>query len=73
VLQPGGLLTIMAYTGHPGGKEEFDAVEALLQGLSPAYWVSSEVRLVNRPSAPVLLMVWRRSDAAEAPGRGPAR
>jgi hypothetical protein len=64
VLQPGGLLTVMAYTGHPGGKEEYDAVMALLAELSPAYFVTSEVKLVNRPTAPILLLAWRRSDAA---------
>lgn len=63
VLQPGGLLTVMAYTGHPGGQEEYEAVGKLLKELSPAYWVSSELRVVNRPTAPVLLLVWRRTDA----------
>lgn len=72
MLQPAGLLTVMAYTGHPGGKEEYDAVVQLLEGLSSAYWVTSEVRLVNRPTAPILLLAWRRSDAVAAggPGRG---
>ncbi|GBF94396.1 rRNA methylase [Raphidocelis subcapitata] len=72
VLQPGGLLTIMAYTGHPGGQEEYDAVKALLTELSPSFWVTAETRLVNRPTAPILLVVWRRSGAV-APGAGGQR
>lgn len=62
---------MLAYTGHPGGLEEYQAVTALLAELSPAYFVTSETRLVNRPSAPVLLLAWRRTDAtAAAPGGG---
>lgn len=68
VLRPGGLMTVMAYTNHAGGREEYEAVSALLAELSPAYWVTSEVRIVNRPTAPVLLLCWRRSDAVAAGG-----
>lgn len=68
VLQPGGLLTVMAYTGHPGGREEYEAVEKLVTSLSPAYWVTSEVRICNRPTAPVLLLAYRRSDSAAPAG-----
>jgi len=33
LLRPGGVLTVMAYTGHPGGLEEANAVRSLLNGL----------------------------------------
>jgi hypothetical protein len=56
-------MTVMAYTGHPGGAEEYGAVCSLLAGLSPSYWTTAEVRLVNRPTAPTLLLVWRRSES----------
>lgn len=62
----------MCYIGHPGGLEEYEAVRDMLGGLSPSYWTSSELRLLNRPSAPVLLLLWRRPDAAAAGGRAPA-
>lgn len=62
VLQPYGLLTVVAYTGQQGGMEEYGAVVKLLATLSPSYWVTSEVRVVNRPTAPILLLTWRRSD-----------
>jgi predicted methyltransferase len=33
LLRSGGLLTILAYTGHPGGQEETDAVNKFLDSL----------------------------------------
>jgi len=60
VLHPGGLLSILAYTGHEGGPEEFSAVTALLEQLPPRYWISTQVKVLNRPTAPVLLLVWKK-------------
>ncbi len=51
---------------NPGGQEEVDALRELLSGLSPTYFVTSETRLTNRPTAPVLMMAWRISDATVA-------
>lgn len=59
-LRPGGLCSILCYTGHPGGTEEYEAVRGLVGGLPPAAWLSSEIRLLNRPTAPVLLLVWKK-------------
>ena len=64
VVQPGGLISILSYTGHPGGQEEYEAVQQLLTGLTPNYWVTTELRLLNRVTSPILLMVWRRGDVA---------
>jgi glycine/D-amino acid oxidase-like deaminating enzyme len=36
MLAPGGMMTIVAYPGHPGGSEEAAAVEELLNGLDRA-------------------------------------
>jgi hypothetical protein len=52
----------MAYVGHPGGWEEYEGVKALLQELSPTYWVTSEVKVLNRTTAPILLLVWKKPD-----------
>lgn len=65
VLRPGGLLSILSYTGHPGGMEEYAAVSALLEELPPQYWVSSQIKLLNRPTAPVLLLALKREIQAE--------
>jgi hypothetical protein len=49
------------HTDRParGGGARGEAVAALLAGLPPTHWTSSELRLLNRPSAPVLLLLWR--------------
>jgi hypothetical protein len=54
------LLSILAYTGHEGGPEEFSAVASLLEQLPPKYWVSTQIKAMNRPTAPVLLLSWKR-------------
>lgn len=59
-VRQGGLISILAYTGHQGGQQEYEAVRDLVAALPTAYWVATEHRLLNRPSAPVLLLVWRR-------------
>jgi predicted methyltransferase len=66
VLRPGGLLSMLCYIGHPGGEEEYAAVSALLEGLPPKFWVTSQIRLMNRSTAPVLLLAWKRSRPAGA-------
>ncbi|GLI58792.1 hypothetical protein VaNZ11_000550 [Volvox africanus] len=62
VVMPGGVISILAYVGHPGGKEEYEAVRRIVSELSPSYWVSSETKLLNRPTAPILILLWRRDD-----------
>lgn len=52
-----GLISIMAYTGHPGGQQEYEAVRHYLQALSPVKWTVSEHKYINRPTAPVLMCV----------------
>lgn len=60
VLTPGGLLSILSYTSHPGGIEEYEAVNSMLAQLPPAYWVTSQIQLINRQTAPILLLAWKR-------------
>lgn len=38
LLAPGGLLSVMAYTGHPGGREEAEVVKAWTRGLAQPPW-----------------------------------
>jgi len=53
------VVTILAYIGHPGGMQEYETVRGLVEALPTEHWVTSEARLLNRPSAPILLTVWR--------------
>ena len=43
-----------------GGTGEYLAVRQFVTDLPPSLWVSSELRLLNRPTAPVLLLLWKR-------------
>jgi SAM-dependent methyltransferase len=58
LLNPGGVITVCIYTGHPGGAEEGEAVERWAASLPTTgfnVWLS---RQINRPpTAPYLLLV----------------
>ncbi|KAK9274525.1 hypothetical protein L1049_021774 [Liquidambar formosana] len=49
ILVPGGLISIVVYVGHPGGREEFEAVQAFASGLSVESWICCEFQMLNRP------------------------
>jgi 23S rRNA U2552 (ribose-2'-O)-methylase RlmE/FtsJ len=55
----GGLVSFLCYTGHDGGQEEYEAIRKFTSELSSAHWKSSEFRLLNSPSAPVMVLVWK--------------
>ncbi|KAI8105870.1 hypothetical protein M9434_000449 [Picochlorum sp. BPE23] len=56
----GGIVSILCYIGHPGGMAEYEAVQEYVSQLSPKYWVSSEFTLLNSPTAPIMIMIWKR-------------
>lgn len=61
VLAPGGLITMVLYTGHPGGAEEADALEAHCAGLSTeTAWVMRSVLLNHRNAQTRVLLVEKR-------------
>lgn len=41
LLAPGGAISVLAYTGHPGGREEAEAVKAWARGLAGDYYKAS--------------------------------
>ncbi len=61
LLRPGGILTILAYPGHPGGDEETKAVSVQLSHLSSENY-STEIRFAQSESdsAPRLFVVKKR-------------
>lgn len=60
-LEPGGLITLVIYSGHPGGEEEADAVLSLARSLDPAEYEVAWTQLLNRREpAPSLLVLSRR-------------
>jgi predicted methyltransferase len=70
LLRPGGVLTVVAYPGHPGGVEETAAVAAFLHGLPPGYAVIDSPPDGNLETGPRLFVV--RSVEAR-PESGPAK
>jgi predicted methyltransferase len=56
--QPGGIISILAYRGHPGGTEEEQAVSELLHGLPKAsFRVHRDGAKNERDNTPVLWTV----------------
>ncbi|GAA0143352.1 methyltransferase [Lithospermum erythrorhizon] len=58
ILAPGGLISIMVYVGHAGGREEFETVQAFASGLHVENWSCCKLEMLNRPLAPVLVLLW---------------
>ncbi|MCA8998664.1 MAG: class I SAM-dependent methyltransferase [Planctomycetaceae bacterium] len=58
ILDAHGVITIIAYPGHPGGKEELAAVERWLISLSPD-WSATIVTNEQHDAAPHLFVIRR--------------
>jgi SAM-dependent methyltransferase len=56
-LKPGGVLTIVVYPGHPGGREEAEAVEAWCRSLPRDRYQVLLYRLFGHDDRPYLLAV----------------
>ena len=61
LLRPGGVLTIVGYTGHDGGREEVDAVMRLVSELDPREFTATAHAVVNRDNCPQLVAVRRKT------------
>jgi glycine oxidase len=62
LLARGGIMTILAYTGHAGGNEEACAVEGLLKGLPITHFeVEERAAAKGRRSAPRLFVIRKHS------------
>ncbi|XP_019185131.1 PREDICTED: uncharacterized protein LOC109180082 isoform X2 [Ipomoea nil] len=60
ILMPGGLISIVAYVGHLGGREEFEKIEAFTSKLPFESWNCCKLQMLNRPLAPVLVFLFKR-------------
>jgi hypothetical protein len=56
-LSPGGALTVHAYGGHVGGREELEAVAAWFAALAHGAWEASCYSLCNKPRNPEALFL----------------
>lgn len=57
VLGESGMVTIIAYRGHPEGLAEYKALTEFLNKLDSSKWIVSEFRINNRTKSPVLLTI----------------
>ncbi|SDX11860.1 Putative rRNA methylase [Marininema mesophilum] len=60
LLAPGGTLTLVLYTGHPGGNEEATAVLHQLESLDARCFDTAHYQLLNRNQAPSLAIVRKK-------------
>jgi hypothetical protein len=61
MLRKGGIVTIVLYTGHRGGSEEAQAVEAWAMTLSPVHYQVLRYQFIDPAKhAPYLLAVEKR-------------
>ncbi|WP_347487559.1 class I SAM-dependent methyltransferase [Desulfoscipio sp. XC116] len=60
LLKPGGRISLVVYTGHPGAGEESRAVEEMAAQLNPSLFGVLKVTFINRSlSAPFLIFIER--------------
>ena len=60
VLARGGVVSIAAYVGHPGGMAEYEALRHRITQLDASQWLVAEASLINVTQAPILLLVYRK-------------
>ncbi len=60
-LTPGGIISVHAYGGHPGGAEELEAVEGWCASLAFDEWCVARYALCNKVRNPeCLFLAWKR-------------
>jgi len=57
ILKPGGIVSIVVYTGHPGGREEQQALEEFLRTLDKRKFCAGKLDFINRDKAPYLIII----------------
>ncbi|WOH07144.1 hypothetical protein DCAR_0626573 [Daucus carota subsp. sativus] len=60
VVAPGGLISLLVYVGHPGGREEFETVQAFASGLAVDKWSCCKLEMLNKPLAPIIVFLFKR-------------
>ncbi len=57
LLNPAGIICLVVYTGHPGGREEQQALEEFLQSLDKKEFCTGKLVFLNREKAPYLIII----------------
>lgn len=62
LIRPGGVITIVAYTGHEGGREEAETVARYVSDLNAQRFRSLSYHFVNQPNDPPELYVVQKRE-----------
>ncbi|KAH7528088.1 hypothetical protein FEM48_Zijuj05G0034700 [Ziziphus jujuba var. spinosa] len=60
ILMPGGLISLVVYVGHPGGREELETVEEFCCKLPVENWTCCKIQMLNRQLAPILVFLFKK-------------
>lgn len=69
LLRPGGLMSIVVYTGHPGAAEERESVERLVRQLERREYCVVRMEFVNRSKKPPYLILIEKNDGSRERGK----
>lgn len=65
-IKANGLISIMVYTGHPGGEEEKNAIESFVSKLPREKWLVLKWYAMNKaPNTPYLILIYKREEKNE--------
>ncbi|XP_028554011.1 uncharacterized protein LOC110103402 isoform X3 [Dendrobium catenatum] len=60
IIASGGLISIVIYIGHPGGREELEAVLSFASSLAVEGWNCFKFETANRSTGPVLVFIIKK-------------
>ena len=66
LLKEGGMLSVVAYPGHPGGQEEVEAVQQHLAELDDQTWRVYAHRPLNKPKLPIVFNAFKINKSGSA-------
>lgn len=67
VLKPGGVMTVLAYRGHDGSQEEFEAVERLLLDEGKHYDLQQVDSTPAKSTSPILFVLRKQTEKKKHP------
>ncbi len=67
LLRPGGRIGLVIYTGHPGGREEYETVQKFASALDGKRYRTIKISFLNRAAhAPVVIVIEKAGAISES-------
>lgn len=63
ILKPGGVITLVVYTGHLGGAEEGLLIDEFIKKLDPKIYSVMQIKFANRDERAPYLIVIEKNDS----------